>query len=184
MDLIRNPGKVKGGLTWADILAEEPFEGQHWEGVYGLPRGSVLNDGEVIEDDTSGSSPSLSPWDDDHDEVDEPLSPWDASPGLDTQSWAETLPPEDISMEAATKRFSRQITLYSHRDEIESLQASQYWRSDWRDNIRTDCAFDIGDPSTLSSSCDAHYSVLLTPTILGQTSPSNGQLTPALSGTR
>ena len=41
MDRLRNPGKVKAGLTWADILAEEPFEGQHWEGVYGLPPSAV-----------------------------------------------------------------------------------------------------------------------------------------------
>ncbi len=29
-------------LTWKKIL-EEPFEGEHWEGVYGLPPGSVKN---------------------------------------------------------------------------------------------------------------------------------------------
>lgn len=138
---------MKNGLTWTDILAEEPFEGQHWEGAYGLPPGSVLAD-EGREEEDSSSSASLSPWDDDLDDIDEPLSPWNSGSDNDTQLL--TPPPEDTALEATTERFSRQITLYSHRDEIEGLQALQYWRSDWRANVRTDRAFNIGDPSTLS----------------------------------
>ncbi len=37
VETIRNPPLPDPGLTWKDILAEEPFEGQHWEGAYGLP---------------------------------------------------------------------------------------------------------------------------------------------------
>lgn len=156
-DLLKNPGKAKSGLTWSDILAEEPFEGQHWEGVYGLPRGAVRTDGDQSDVGSSGTSPSLSPWDDEVDGVDDQLSPWETSSEIESQ--LSTPPPhdplEDVT-NAATERFSRQIALYSHRDEVESLQALQYWRSDWKGHARVDRPFDIGDPSTLRECAIEH----------------------------
>ena len=85
MDRVRNPGKVKSGLTWADILAEEPFEGQHWEGAYGLPRGAVRTDGEPTDLD-SDSSPSLSPLEDEDEleEFGESSSRWDTSSDIES----------------------------------------------------------------------------------------------------
>ena len=145
MDLVRNPDKAKAGLTWADILAEEPFEGQHWEGAYGLPPGAVRG-AEHLDGDESDSSPSLSPWDDEDDLDNDSSSPWDTSSELEEQL---PTPAQDTALDTSTERFSRQIALYSHRDEVEGLQATQYWRSDWRGNARLDRPFDIGDPSTL-----------------------------------
>lgn len=144
VDLIRNPGKARAGLTWSDILAEEPFEGQHWEGAYGLPRGAIRDDDDAASDDLD-SSPSLSPWDDDPEDLDGSLSAWDTGSDIDAQP---STPPQDASLGVMADRFSRQVALYSHRDEVEGLQALQYWRSDWRDHVRTERAFDIGDPST------------------------------------
>jgi gamma-tubulin complex component 5 len=34
-------GRPKEAITWDAILQEEPFEGQHWEGAYGLPSGAT-----------------------------------------------------------------------------------------------------------------------------------------------
>ncbi|GJE84854.1 gamma-tubulin complex component [Phanerochaete sordida] len=147
MDLVRNPEKAKSSLTWADILAEEPFEGQHWEGAYGLPPGAVRKDEDSAPVD-SDSSPSLSPLEDE-DDFEELSSRWDTA--SDLESRPSTPPqPETALEQAVTEEFSRQIALYSHRDEIESLQAQQYWRSDWRDGVRNDRPFNIGDPSTLN----------------------------------
>jgi hypothetical protein len=42
LDAIINPPLPVPTLTWADILAEGPFEGEHWEGEYGLPSASVV----------------------------------------------------------------------------------------------------------------------------------------------
>ncbi|KAK0453053.1 hypothetical protein EV421DRAFT_1761696 [Armillaria borealis] len=42
-DSLTETPKVPETLTWKKILEEEPFEGEHWEGVYGLPPGSVKN---------------------------------------------------------------------------------------------------------------------------------------------
>ena len=30
------------GPSWNDIIMEEPFTGQHWQGAYGLPDGAVV----------------------------------------------------------------------------------------------------------------------------------------------
>ncbi|EKM59505.1 uncharacterized protein PHACADRAFT_191873 [Phanerochaete carnosa HHB-10118-sp] len=150
MDLVQNPEKTKSGLTWADILAEEPFEGQHWEGAYGLPPGAVYTERESTHTD-SDTSPSLSSLEDE-DELEDSgdmSSRWDT--GSDSELHLSTPPPQDTTLENATEQFSRSIALYSHRDEVESLHSLQYWRSDWRDGTRDDRPFDIGDPSTLNS---------------------------------
>ncbi|KAF8592572.1 hypothetical protein K439DRAFT_1610352 [Ramaria rubella] len=43
-------------FTWENILKEEPFEGQHWQGAYGLPGGSVVQDWTGETSDSDGSS--------------------------------------------------------------------------------------------------------------------------------
>ncbi|PIL37409.1 hypothetical protein GSI_01103 [Ganoderma sinense ZZ0214-1] len=65
IDKIDNLQPEKAKLTWKDILAEEPLEGQHWEGAYGLPPGSTVENWDHRSD---GSSPSLSPWDSESDD--------------------------------------------------------------------------------------------------------------------
>lgn len=146
MDLVRNPEKARSGLTWKRILAEEPFEGQHWEGAYGLPRGSVVGQDDVS---SSGSSPSLSPWDDNLDDFDEPSSPWGTH---STPNSPFPSPPlGNVDLDVFTEEFSEQLVRYSHRDEIEALQSRQYWRHDWYGIVSIERPFNIGDPSTLST---------------------------------
>ncbi|KAF9235582.1 Spc98 family-domain-containing protein, partial [Melanogaster broomeanus] len=129
------PLKSPPPITWKDILAEEPFEGEHWEGVYGLPAGATV---EGRETQSNGSTASLSPWDQD-DSLDED----------DSRSSLEDLPPSVV--ETATEPEPRQPVNHLHNDRgtIEELKAQQYWRDNWRIDADVSRPFDLGDPSTL-----------------------------------
>ncbi|KAH0840303.1 hypothetical protein J3R83DRAFT_1313 [Lanmaoa asiatica] len=121
-------------ITWKEILAAEPFEGQHWEGVYGLPAGSTVEGWETRSD---GSTPSLSPWDED-DSLDS-----DTSPSL------EDLSPPVIGTPGESNSQYRVHRQQSHFELIERLKTQQYWREDWKIDVDVSRPFDIGDPSTL-----------------------------------
>jgi gamma-tubulin complex component 5 len=141
---INNPLAVPHSLTWQDILAEEPFEGQHWEGVYGLPSGF-----ESWESRSNGSTPSLSPWDDvSDDQGDDSLSYAGSSKSLLNEENDASIEFQDNSK--ITLAESRGISQpYSHRDILEQLKSRQYWRTDWQINADIARPFSIGDPSTL-----------------------------------
>lgn len=131
-----DPSKIEPPITWKDILTEEPFEGQHWEGVYGLPSGSTV---EGWETRSTGSTSSLSPWDESdslEDEVEVELQ----------QS------PEEFTQPGEESDTSRRIvphSVHSGLDILGELKAQQYWRDDWRIDVDVSRPFDIGDPSTL-----------------------------------
>ncbi|KAI0650447.1 Spc98 family-domain-containing protein [Trametes meyenii] len=143
---IENPQHDKPTLTWKDILAEEPFEGQHWEGVHGLPPGSTVEGWETRSD---GSTPSLSPWDSESD-LDGSHSSSDLS------AVPESPLPAPITQqrtgESAAGSTRDPINMYRHRQDVEELQARQYWRSEWRAEASVDKPFDIGDASSLAPS--------------------------------
>ncbi|KAH9899569.1 Spc98 family-domain-containing protein [Cubamyces lactineus] len=143
---IENPEHGKPTLTWKDILSEEPFEGQHWEGVYGLPPGSTVEGWERRSD---GSSPSLSPWDSESD-----LDGSHSSSELSTVP--ETPPPAPVRLQNTgapnTRGTTDPLNAYRHRQDVEELQARQYWRPDWRADVNLDKPFDIGDASSLAPS--------------------------------
>ncbi|KAF9226914.1 hypothetical protein BS17DRAFT_800830 [Gyrodon lividus] len=131
------PSKSPPPMTWKDILAEEPLEGQHWEGVYGLPAGSTV---EGWETRSNGSTPSLSPWDQD-DSLDDSDS--------DSHSSFEDSPPPAVEMPGEPEPRQPVHHLHNYRVLIEELKAQQYWRDDWRIDVDVSRPFDIGDPSTL-----------------------------------
>lgn len=149
LESIHNPPTPAYTLTWKDILAEEPFEGQHWEGAYGLTPGSTV---ENWESRSNGSTPSLSPWDDDSD-----------GHGEDSLSFAGSSLQEDDGppLELKDADFSSikmvsQPQLYAHRDIYEKLKASQYWRPEWHVSFNTTRPFSLGEPSTLGSPHESH----------------------------
>jgi len=120
-------------------LAEEPFEGQHWEGVYGLPSGSTV---EGWEETSDGSTPSLSPWDEDEDD-------WD-----DNDSFPYTDDPcsSPVPVDQVSSHEQPKLNLpYHHRRVVEELQARQYWRDEWRTDADLSRPFNLGDASTLGS---------------------------------
>ncbi len=146
VEAIRNPPLPDPGLTWKDILAEEPFEGQHWEGAYGLPSGSVRS-GLAHPADSDTESPSLSPISD-IDDFDT-LSSIDATEESEVSFDVQTPPPYDRdARSASTERLSQALLL---REEIESLQSHQYWRDNWCTDADVSRPFNISDPATLGN---------------------------------
>lgn len=140
VEAIRNPPESPPSLTWKDILAEEPFEGQHWEGVYGLPSGSTVEGWEKTSD---GSTPSLSPWDDDSDDLDDD----------DSFPYTEDAPSSPDPVERVSSFGQPNLSLsYQHRRVVEELQARQYWREEWRTDADLTRPFNLGDSSTLGPS--------------------------------
>ncbi|OJA18586.1 hypothetical protein AZE42_11191, partial [Rhizopogon vesiculosus] len=136
---IRHPPEPPPSLTWKDILAEEPFEGQHWEGVYSLPEGSTVEDWERA---SNGSTPSLSPWEDDDDDLDD----------NDSFPHPEDSPSTPVSVERASYEQPKLQFSYQHRSVVEELKARQYWREEWRTDVDLSLPFDLGDASTLGPS--------------------------------
>ena len=155
-------------LTWAAIVAEEPFEGEHWEGVYGLPPGFVRKsqDGtkhfydkdkerERLDWDSRWSTPSLSPLkSDDLDlESDEDAEEDTSINGLSAD--------EDAAFGATEletglgERGAKMVPPYTHahRKDFEALKARQYWREDQKgETIAVGKEkFDMGDASTLGA---------------------------------
>ncbi|KAF8961118.1 Spc98 family-domain-containing protein [Flammula alnicola] len=144
LETVTNPPPPPPTLTWADILAEEPFEGEHWEGVYGLPPGSVrfTTQKDRAERDEWDSTPSLSPLNSDDlilDDEDDSLSSADYEEPASPISERAPIPPEPANLPYT----------YKHRKQFEELRAKQYWRDDWHSDASLVSRFDIGDPSTL-----------------------------------
>ncbi|KAI0068599.1 hypothetical protein BV25DRAFT_11798 [Artomyces pyxidatus] len=141
LEKLRNPPNAEPPISWQDILAEEPFEGQHWEGVYGLPPGSTV---EGWETKSLDSTPPFSPLPSrDLVEFDRSISPLDSSE------------PEEIPspvQKASDDLKPQPDNLFTHRQEIEDLQVRQYWRTDWHTDAPLFSDFDIGNASTLGPS--------------------------------
>ena len=138
---LKNPPPPPKPLTWADIFAEEPFEGEHWEGVYGLPPGSVRGKSQDATYDLD-TSPSLSPLESDVDLEDD-----------DTNSLSEPRPTilekrEPIIKSAESDKTVPPYTV-SHQQSLENMRTKQYWKGDWQADVDTGREFDLNDPSTL-----------------------------------
>lgn len=145
----RNPPAADPGLTWAKILSEEPFEGQHWEGVYGLPPGSVKRDADcdAASHGSNSSVDSLSPWDDD-----EESEPETSSSYCRRDDVTDSPPTAESVLEDDTLAWQTTNARFDYRFEVEDLQARQYWKTNWRIDTPIDPPFNIGDPSTLGRS--------------------------------
>ncbi|KZT29375.1 hypothetical protein NEOLEDRAFT_1056725 [Neolentinus lepideus HHB14362 ss-1] len=141
LDRLRNPAAQAQGLTWAQILAEEPFEGEHWKGAYGLPAHAVVGGSDEDEraDSDSSAAWSESSEEDERGEGDESEEEQRGGEGVGVNLDGE------VEVEVA-------IPLrYDHRDRIEELKARQYWRPEWRPDLDLSRGFDIGDASTLGA---------------------------------
>ena len=146
VDATTNPPPSVPTLTWADILADEPFEGEHWEGVYGLPPGTVRLSSQTEPRDREewDSTPSLSPLNSDDLALDEDSS-------FSSADYETPLSPPSITLSAelSTSAVIKLPHSYQHRRQFEELHAKQYWRDDWHTDAVLRSDFDIGDPSTL-----------------------------------
>ncbi|TCD67503.1 hypothetical protein EIP91_012308 [Steccherinum ochraceum] len=142
MKRVRDPPKLTPELTWKDILDEEPFEGQHWQGAYGLPPGSTVEDWDA---ESERSTPSLSALDD-LDDLDDTLSSL-GSADRDRLESPPSSPPAPLEQNVVEPALVLEQT-YEHRDIVEALQARQYWRDDWRMDVSVDRPLNVEDAST------------------------------------
>jgi len=132
-------------FSWKNILDEEPFEGQHWEGVYGLPPGSTVEGWETRSLD---STPPFSP-----------LLLGDFGVVSPSLSSTDSLPPSEaepsIDLNADSAHVSTSST-FGHRQLIEDLQRRQYWRAEWQTDAPLTRPFTVKDASSLGTLSGHH----------------------------
>ncbi|KAH9179589.1 Spc98 family-domain-containing protein [Lactarius sanguifluus] len=134
-------------FDWKNILDEEPFEGQHWEGVYGLPPGSTVEGWETRSlDSTPPFSPLLI---DDFGVVSPSLSSTDSLPTFDAGP--------SMDLNADSFHVSTNST-FGHRQLIEDLQRRQYWRAEWQTDASLTRPFTVKDASSLGTLSGHHWS--------------------------
>ena len=138
LECSRTPHRDPVSISWKDILDEEPFEGQHWEGVYGLPPGSTVEGWESKSlDSTPPYSPLLL-----EDLGDLTRSPSSIDSPLAIQAELSMNPDVDFPNMANTSSFG-------HRQSIEDLQRRQYWRTEWQTDASLTPSFAIENASSL-----------------------------------
>ncbi len=132
-------------FSWKNILDEEPCEGQHWEGVYGLPPGSTVEGWETRSLD---STPPFSP-----------LLLGDFGVVSPSLSSTDSLPPSEaepsIDLNADSAHVSTSST-FGHRQLIEDLQRRQYWRAEWQTDAPLTRPFTVKDASSLGTLSGHH----------------------------
>ncbi|KAF8655331.1 hypothetical protein AX16_003104 [Volvariella volvacea WC 439] len=147
LDRLENPQQGDKLLTWADILADDPFEGEHWQGIH--PPGSARKpEGENSEEDlrSDDSSSSLSTLESELEDSYTTSDDYDAEPRSRPSS---ILPPSESP--DATSRSQAPYN-YAHRQAFEELQKRQYWKESWRSDVDVTKPFSFGDASTLGPS--------------------------------
>ena len=101
---------------------------------------------------SSGSSASLSPWDDDcsRDDGSDSLS---LAGSLTSMRFDENGDPLAVEGERSGEDALKDVPkFYNHRQAFEDLQARQYWKPEWRIQADLDRPFSLGDHSTLAPS--------------------------------
>ncbi|PFH47800.1 hypothetical protein AMATHDRAFT_6396 [Amanita thiersii Skay4041] len=145
---LKNPPPAPKSLTWADILAEEPFEGEHWEGVYGLPPGSIRGNTNGATTDDWDSTPSLSPLESDLELDDAELTDSPSAPDIiGLPSHDEKRKP--IVEEVIGQRLRPKFHTDADKQALENMKTRQYWREDWKSDANIEKEFDLKDTSTL-----------------------------------
>jgi hypothetical protein len=132
-------------VSWRAILDEEPFEGQHWEGVYGLPPGSTVEGWETMSLD---STPPYSPL-----SLDEF---GDFSPSISSADSLPALGAERSLNQLAHSAHMTALSTFGHRQLVEDLQRRQYWRTDWRTDASLGFSFSMTDASSLGMLSNFH----------------------------
>jgi gamma-tubulin complex component 5 len=128
-------------ISWKAILDEEPFEGQHWEGIYGLPPGSTV---EGWETRSLNSTPPYSPL--------PPGDPSDLSPSLSSTDSLPSVEAKSFLNEDVELAHMATVSSFGHRQLIEDLQRRQHWRTEWQTDAASASSFSIKNASSLGSS--------------------------------
>lgn len=138
----RAPRTDPASISWKAILDEEPFEGQHWEGVYGLQPGSTVEGWETRSLD---STPPYSPL---------PLgNPSDLSPSLSSTDSLPSIEENSFQNQDDSARMAT-MSSFGHRQLIEDLQRRQYWRTEYQTDAASTSSFTVKNASSLGPSVD------------------------------
>ncbi|KAL1761163.1 Spc98 family-domain-containing protein [Schizophyllum commune] len=143
LEEISNPVAPPRPTTWLDIIGDEPFEGEHWKGVYGLPSGFVReSDADSLSD---GSAPSLSTMSDDPElnSLNDSFSSAEEAPILPTTPPAVA----EVPLLQPAPKYT-----YTHRQAVEELRARQYWTNHYKSDVNHNKPFDIGNAATFGGS--------------------------------
>lgn len=126
-------------LTWKQIMEEEPFEGDHWEGVF--------SPGRAYEGDTSPSFAS-----DQESEAEGFLSHSGESQESETSYTSTPAPIGQILTEAVyTQSEYFQGSSSESRELVERLRGKQTWRREWEMDVNWNRPFNTADPSTFAA---------------------------------
>lgn len=148
IDQSQNPRRPTPGLTWAGILAEEPFEGQHWEGAFGYPPGSIVDQNEPEENPAFISPPSSASVSEE-DTRSETSSAFDFSNTTQSSGRVLTPPPSYLRSNDYSSNEERITASLILREELETLHRRQYWKQDSRVVSKISTEFRLGNPSSL-----------------------------------
>lgn len=127
-------------LVFEKIMIEEPFEGQHWEGAFGLPIGWTVEGYETMVP-SSPSDSSFDDWSMDSKLVRNDKSDISTSPIPHSSTLLIT------SDDSTGDEDESRMVMIDARTRTEALIRSQYWRKDAK--LTETRAFDLGIPSTL-----------------------------------
>jgi len=134
-------------ISWKTILDEEPFEGQHWEGVNGLPPGSTVEGWETRSLD---STPPYSPL---------PLGNLsDLSPSLSSSDSPPSVEEKSFPNQDADSARMASMSSFGHRKLVEDLQRRQYWRTEWQTDAVSISSFAMKNASSLGTSSNCFVS--------------------------
>jgi gamma-tubulin complex component 5 len=131
-----------GKLTWAQIMAEEPFEGEHWEGIFG-PKTPYNDDSDSLSDELSS-------------EFDEPPESNGSAPTSPSVAQDRLLAPVTTLSTGALVPYAELFrgSSLEGREVAERLRKQQYWWHEWEADTRWDRPFNLADPSTLAATAD------------------------------
>ncbi|KZO98172.1 hypothetical protein CALVIDRAFT_597152 [Calocera viscosa TUFC12733] len=135
LDKAKDPFRVPSALTWETIMAEEPFEGQHWEDAQSNPQSRKAK----RRTSSWSSSNSLSDLsDDDH------LQSVSSSPPT-------THAPSEKRVDD-TEDFvsSSELAAVRSQMELDEMLGRQYWKAHWRIDVDLDAPFDLSNAETLA----------------------------------
>jgi gamma-tubulin complex component 5 len=134
------PSSKPGKLTWAQIMEEEPFEGEHWAGIF--PNGKDAHD-----TDSSFSSEM-----EQESEMEDDDSKSDLSENSMTSDTSSTSLPTANILDTQINHF--RAPSMENREVAETLREEQYWRPSQTAKLQWNRKFHLADPSTLAATVD------------------------------
>ncbi|PVF95510.1 hypothetical protein CPB86DRAFT_787976, partial [Serendipita vermifera] len=134
------PSSKPGKLTWAQIMEEEPFEGEHWVGIFSPGKGGPETDSSFSSEPEQES------------EMGDDRSKSDFSENSMTSDTSPASTPIANILDIQINHF--RAPSLQDREVAETLREDQYWRPAQNNIVQWNRKFYIADPSTLAATVD------------------------------